>query len=112
MKNSNKLLSALLICLFAVSNMQLQAQNNSLVLGGAYIVLSGGTAANNISLVVDQPNPLGIFRLPDGGHIVSENQYNYVKWLTAASTGNYLFPLGVGGNATDVHTAGAGGVCG
>ncbi|MBW6481692.1 MAG: gliding motility-associated C-terminal domain-containing protein [Vicingaceae bacterium] len=76
-------------------------QNNSLVLDGAYIVLDGGTAANSIHIVVDQPNPLGIVRLPAGGHIHSENQYNFITWLTAASTGSYLFPFGVGGNATD-----------
>ncbi|MBI2281135.1 MAG: VCBS repeat-containing protein, partial [Bacteroidetes bacterium] len=28
-------------------------------------------------------------------------QYNYVKWITAASTGNYLFPFGIGGNSAD-----------
>ncbi|MBI2280540.1 MAG: hypothetical protein HYU68_07600, partial [Bacteroidetes bacterium] len=77
------------------------SQNNSLVLNGAYIVLDGGSVTNNISLVIDQPNPLGIFRLPAGGHIHSENQYNYVKWITAASTGNYLFPFGIGGNSAD-----------
>ncbi len=76
-------------------------QNNSLVLNGAYLVLDGGTATNNITLVVNQPNPLGIVRLPAGGHIHSENQYNFVTWLSGTTTGNYIFPFGVGGNATD-----------
>lgn len=80
--------------------LQLSAQN-SIVIDGAYIALSGGTAANNINIVVNQPNPLGIVRLPSGGHIHSENQYNVVKWLTGASTGSYVVPFGVGGNATD-----------
>ncbi len=77
------------------------AQNNSIVLDGAYIVMDGGTATNNIYIVVDQPNPAGIIRLPTGGHIHSENQYNYIKWLSGSTTGNYIFPFGVAGNASD-----------
>ncbi|PKP39540.1 MAG: hypothetical protein CVT98_01405 [Bacteroidetes bacterium HGW-Bacteroidetes-15] len=101
MKTTTKILTVALICQFAICTLQLQAQNNSIVLDGAYIVLDGGTAANNIHIVIEQPNPLGIVRLPAGGHIHSENQYNFVTWLTAASTGSYVFPFGVGGNATD-----------
>jgi gliding motility-associated-like protein len=77
----------------------LNAQN-SVVLNGAYIVLNGGTAANNINLVVDQPNPNGIVRMA-GGHIHSENQYNVVKWLCGASTGAFVFHFGVDGTAGD-----------
>ncbi len=77
------------------------SQNNALVLNGAYIILNGGTVTNNISLVIGQPNSLGIFRLPAGEHIHSENQYNYIKWLSAAGTGNYLFPFGVAGNSAN-----------
>ena len=73
---------------------------NSLVLNGAYIVFSGGTAARNIYMVVDQPSTSGIIR-PGGGHIISEGQYNYVKWTSGTSTGAYVFPFGVGGNPTD-----------
>lgn len=77
------------------------AQNNALVLNGAYVILDGGTALNQTNLVVNQPNTSGIVRLGPGGHIHSENQYNYVKWLTSTSTGNYVIPFGVGGTATD-----------
>src|SRR5690554_157590 len=90
---------ALIIC-FQISN-SYYAQNNSIVLDGAYIVLDGGTITNNIFIVVEQDEPSGIVRLPTGGHIHSENQYNLVKWLSGATTGSYTFPFGVGGNPTD-----------
>jgi gliding motility-associated-like protein len=90
-----------IILTFNLQTFNCEAQNNSIVLDGAYIVMDGGTAINNIAIVVDQPNPLGIIRLPTGGHIHSENQYNFVKWLSGATTGGYVFPFGVGGNASD-----------
>lgn len=76
------------------------SQNNSIVLDGAYIVLDGGTAAANIYVVVDQSSTSGIVR-PGGGHISSEGQYNFIKWVSGTSTGNYIFPFGVGGTAAD-----------
>ncbi len=74
---------------------------NALILNGAYIVENGGTAATNIHIVINQPNPLGIVKLSGGGHIHSENQYNFVTWNTASNTGNFVFPFGVGGNSAD-----------
>ena len=70
------------------------AQNNLLVLDGAYIVLDGGTAANSMYVVIDEPSDQGIVRL-SGGHVHSENQYHYIKWLNTNGAGNYLFPFGV-----------------
>ncbi|MBI2966935.1 MAG: gliding motility-associated C-terminal domain-containing protein [Bacteroidetes bacterium] len=36
-----------------------------------------------------------------GGHIVSENQYNFIKWNSGTGTGNYVFPFGVGAVPAD-----------
>lgn len=74
-------------------------QNNALVLNGAVTVMNGGTAATPIYIVVNQNNPAGIVR--NGGHIHSENQYNYVRWIAGANTGNYVIPFGVGANLAD-----------
>lgn len=74
------------------------AQNNVLVLDGAFIVLDGGTAANSMYVVIDEPSDQGIVRL-SGGHVHSENQYHYIKWLNTNGAGNFLFPFGV--NAAD-----------
>ncbi|MBL4593184.1 MAG: gliding motility-associated C-terminal domain-containing protein [Flavobacteriales bacterium] len=77
-----------------------QAQN-TLVLNGGITVLNGGTAGTQVYLVVNESNTAGITRLAGGGHIHSENQYNFVKWISGTGTGNYVFPFGVGGNAAD-----------
>lgn len=81
-----------------LTSWSISAQNNLLVLDGAYIVLDGGTAANSMYVVIDEPSGQGIVRL-SGGHIHSENQYHYIKWLNTNGAGNYLFPFGV--NAAD-----------
>ena len=78
----------------------LASQNNALVLNGAYLILDGGTATSGVYLVVNQPDTAGIIRQA-GGHIHSENQYHYVKWLAATATGNFVFPFGISGNASD-----------
>ena len=70
------------------------AQNNLLILNGAYINLKGGTSATNIYIVIAQSSTLGIVR--NSGHIISEGQYNYVKWNAGTATGNYVFPFGFG----------------
>ena len=72
------------------------AQNNALILSGAYTVLNGGTSSTPVYLVIEQSSTLGIVRT--GGHIISEGQYNYIKWNAGTATGNYVFPFGVDGD--------------
>lgn len=74
---------------------------NALVLNGAYAVMNGGTSGSPIYLVVNQNNTSGIVRTANGGHIHSENQYNFVRWISGAGTGIYVYPFGVAGNAAD-----------
>lgn len=68
------------------------SQNNSLVINGAYLVMNGGTFTTNIQLVINQGNQNGIVR--NSGHIITESQYNYIRWKTGATVGNYVFPTG------------------
>lgn len=75
-------------------------QNNALVLkDNPYIVLNGGSQATPIYLVVNQNNASGIVTQGSGGNIISEDEYNYVKWMIGTSTGSYTVPFttGVGG---------------
>jgi len=72
-----------------------------LVLDGGFIDISGGTSVNPVFLVVDDPSTSGITRLASGGHIYTEGQYDFVKWNSGTSTGNYVFPFGVGVTASD-----------
>jgi gliding motility-associated-like protein len=89
------------VCLFLllVACCSIVQAQSTLVLNGGITVLNGGAAGSPVYLVVNESNPAGITRL--SGHIHSENQYNFVKWISGTGTGNYIFPFGVAGNAAD-----------
>ncbi len=69
-------------------------QNNALVINGAYINIANGTFANPIYMVVNNGTPAAITRTT--GHIISEQEGNFVRWITnnVAVTTNYVFPFG------------------
>jgi hypothetical protein len=71
-----------------------QAQNNALVINGAYINVSGGTWASPVYLVVNNGTPAAITRTT--GAIISESEGSYVRWITAhvAAPTAYVFPFG------------------
>ncbi|MEW6774643.1 MAG: hypothetical protein AB1304_11705, partial [Bacteroidota bacterium] len=75
------------------------SQNNALILNGGFVVMNGGTAGAPTYIVINQNSTQGITRT--AGHIHSENQYNFVEWVTGTNTGSYVIPFGVGGTATD-----------
>jgi gliding motility-associated-like protein len=91
--------SIFILTIVLLLGVQVFSQNSMIVINGAYINLNGGTIALPVYLVVNQNNTSGIIR--KGGHINSEGQYNIVKWNTGTTSGNYVFPFGVGGNASD-----------
>ena len=70
------------------------AQNNALVINGAYINVANGTFVNPIYLVVNNGTPAAISRT--SGHIISEQEGNFVRWMTSDVTvaTNYVFPFG------------------
>ncbi len=70
------------------------SQNNTLVLNGTYLKLNGGTSTTPIYLVVGQNNASGITRI--SGHIISESDYNFIKWNMGSATGVYVYPFGYG----------------
>lgn len=72
------------------------AQNNALILNGAYININGGTWANPVYLVVNNGQPAAITR--NSGHIISETEGNYISWITSDVTAltDYIFPFGFG----------------
>lgn len=73
-----------------------------------YINISGGTSGTPIYLVVGNPANDAITRT--AGHIISEGEYNYVKWLGTTPL-SYTFPFGYSTSAylpfTFNKTAGA-----
>ncbi len=78
------------------------------------IVENGGTAATPIYIEVNNPATNAITNVGGSlGWIVSENEFNMVKWDIGTGTGNYILPYGY--NTTpfipltfDITTAGVG----
>lgn len=83
----------LIILLIFLGVQSVIGQNNSLVINGAYVKLNNGTQSTPIYLVVNQSDPLGI-NVSGGGHIISESEYNLVKWNTGITIGSFTIPYG------------------
>jgi hypothetical protein len=86
--------------LFLFISLGINAQNNALILkDNPYIVLNGGTVATPVYIVVNQTNANGITTQGSGGNIISEDEYNYVKWNIGTSAGAFTVPFttGIGG---------------
>lgn len=75
------------------------AQNALVLNNDPYIVFNGGTVGTPIYLVVNQTNANGIVTQGTGGNIISEDEYNYVKWNIGTSSGSFTIPFttGIGG---------------
>ncbi|HOY33324.1 MAG TPA: hypothetical protein PKW80_15695 [Bacteroidales bacterium] len=60
-----------------------------------YMVMSNGTQATPIYLVVDNPDENAVSRTgTEAGWIISENEFHIVRWNLQANTGNYPVPFG------------------
>ncbi len=96
MRKANKYFVKLMFTLLIQMGAMLcvYGQNNALVLNGAYINVAHGTWASPIYLVVNNGTPAAISRV--SGHIISEQEGNFVKWNTNDVTvaTNYVFPFG------------------
>lgn len=78
---------------FLRSDDDLFAQTTLKISDGAFMKMNGGSAASPIYLVVGNPNTNAVSRSVSG-HIISENEYNKIKWQIGTGTGTYTFPLG------------------
>ncbi len=63
-----------------------------LVLNGAFVVMANGTAAKPVYLEVNNPASNAITR--NSGWIISESEFNMVKWDIGTNTGTYTLPFG------------------
>ncbi len=79
-----------------VVGVDFSAQNALVLKDNPYIVLDGGTSATPIYLIINQTNSNGIITQGTGGNIISENEYNYVKWNVGTSTGTFTIPFTTG----------------
>ncbi len=61
----------------------------------AYLVLSGGRQDSSTYLVIDNSNTDAITRTgTEAGWIISENEYNILRWNIQTGTGSYVVPFG------------------
>jgi hypothetical protein len=68
---------------------------------GAFISMSGGTSGTPVYIIINEGAATGIYR--DGtllGQIISEGQYNLVKWNMQNAATTYIFPFGADDNNT------------
>lgn len=79
------------ILVFSVAIMG-ASQSRVVINNDAYITMSGGTAGTPIYLVVDNANTNAITTAGTGGNIVSEGEFNKVRWRIGTSTGSYTMP--------------------
>jgi len=96
MSQTRKIHTILIFCILslAIGTIKLAGQNNSLVLNGAYIKMNNGTYSNPVYLVVNSGQPAAIKR--NSGHIISENEGNFVQWNTSdvTTSTDYTIPFG------------------
>jgi hypothetical protein len=59
----------------------------------AFIRINGGSLSTTAYLVIDNNASNAISTLGTGGNIVSEGEYNKVKWRIGTSTNSYTVPL-------------------
>jgi hypothetical protein len=72
---------------FAHSQARVVLNNN------AYITFSGGTSGTSIYMVVDNGNANAVTTMGTGGNIVSEGEWNILKWNISNNTGTYVVPF-------------------
>ena len=101
---------SLYILIMFLCNSSVFTQTTQLMLGATptYMNISGGTGTTPIYLVIGNPAANAITR--NAGWIISEGQYNYVKWLGTTPV-FYTIPFGDSTSAylplTFAKTAGA-----
>lgn len=72
------------------------SQARIIINNDAYITMNGGTAATPIYLVIDNPNGNALTTSGAGGNLLSEDEYNKVRWNIGNNTGNYVLPYTTG----------------
>lgn len=99
------------ICLSAVAGF---SQARFILNDGGIVNLNGGNAATSIYLVIDNPAVGAITRI-NSGHIISEGEYNKIKWNIGVTPGTYTIPYGIGAATyipQSITTSGAAGASG
>ena len=83
----------LLLFAIGVSATPSQSQARVIINDNAYIRMNGGTVGTPIYIVVENSNSNAVTTLGTGGNLVSENEYNKLRWNIGSNTGTYLLPF-------------------
>lgn len=87
LKKINMKKTATLLVLILLTGLMAQAQNRVVLNNNAFI-----TITNSANLVIDNTNTNAV-SITAGGNIISEGEYNVVKWNIGTATGNYIVPF-------------------
>ena len=80
-----------LIAILLVGNFSF-SQGRMVINDDAFVVMNGGTAATPAYIVLDNPADNALSTAGAGGNLVSENEYNVVRWNIAGNLGTYNIP--------------------
>ncbi len=94
-----KLLNALILLLVSAGSF---AQARLVLNNNPYVVMDGGSAGTPIYIVLENSNANAITELGPGGNIVSEDEYNILRWQVGTATGSYNIPWYTQQNAAGV----------
>ncbi|MCS7020078.1 MAG: T9SS type A sorting domain-containing protein [Cytophagales bacterium] len=61
--------------------------------GNSFLVFTGATASNPIYLTIGNSNANAVIRT-GSGHVISNNEFQRIRWRIGSNTGNYVFPFG------------------
>lgn len=78
------------IILFIFLGLNVSAQARLILNNGGIVNIT-----NSAFVVIDNPNPNAITR-NTSGHIISEGEFNRVKWNIGTTAGTYVVPFGIG----------------
>lgn len=82
-----------LIFIFVGFYLSILSQGRIVLNNNPYLVLNNGTAGTPVYIVVDNPNANAVTTIGTGGNIVSENEFNKVRWRINTQTGAYNLPF-------------------
>lgn len=92
------------------------AQGRLVINNNAFITMNGGTNLTPVYIVIDNPTANAVSTTGTGGNLISENEYNKLRWNIGTNTGSYSIPFttGTGTNVKipyllQITGAGAGG---
>ncbi|MFA4917326.1 MAG: T9SS type A sorting domain-containing protein [Syntrophales bacterium] len=87
--------TAKVLCiLFLLFNFYFSSFAQLVINNGGYVVLNGGASITNMACLVINNSSINAITRITSGHIISEGDYNTVKWNCGTTTGSYVVPFG------------------